>query len=68
MAAICGGSEAASTTPGLDDSEIPPIDLDEEQQESFWNTTWEAFKKYCASIGVVFGVTAIVGIAILKGK
>ena len=68
VAAICGGSEAASTTPGLDDSEIPPIDLDEEQQESFWNTTWEAFKKYCASIGVVFGVTAIVGIAILKGK
>ena len=67
LAAIWDGSEAAPTTPGLDDSEIPPIDLDEEHQESFWNTTWGAFNNYCASIGVVLGVIAIVGIAILKG-
>ena len=50
LAAICGGSEVAPATPDLDDSEIPPIDLDEEQQESFWNTTWEVFKEYCSFI------------------
>ena len=49
-AAIRGGSEVASTTPGLDNSKILPIGLDEEQQESPWNTTWEAFKNYCSSL------------------
>ena len=64
---VSGGSELARITPGLDSSKIPPIDLDEEQQESFWNTTWEAFKEYCSSIGVVLGVISTVGIAILRG-
>ena len=67
VAATCGGSQIAHTTPGLEDSEISPIDLDEEQQESFWNTTWEAFKNYCSSIGVVLSVTGTVGIKILRG-
>ena len=64
MAAISGESEAAPTTPGLDDS---VIELNEEQQESFWNTTWEAFKEHYSRIGVVFGVICTAGIAILRG-
>ena len=66
-AAIFGGSEVVPTTPGFEDSEISPIDLDKEQQESFWNTTWEVFKEHSLSIGVVFGVISSVGIAILRG-
>ena len=67
VAAICGGSEVVPTTPGFEDSEISLIDLDEEQQESFWNTTWEVFKEHCLSIGAVLGVISSVGIAILRG-
>ena len=68
VAAICRGSEVVPTTPGLEDSEMSPIYLDEAQQESFWNTTWEVFKEHCLSIGVVLaGVACTVGIAILKG-
>ena len=68
VAAICSGSEVVPTTPGVDDSEMSPIYLDEAQQESFWNTTWEVFKEHCLSIGVVLaGVACTVGIAILKG-
>ena len=66
VAAICGGSEGASTTPGLDDSEISPIDLDKDQQESFWNTTWEAFKEHCSSIGIVLGAICTMGAGILR--
>ena len=66
VAAICGGSEGASTTPGLDDSEISPIDLDKEQQESFWNTTWEAFKEHCLRTGIVLGAICTMGAGILR--
>ena len=66
VAAISGGSEVAPATPGVDDSEIAPIDLDKEEQESFWYTTWEAFKEYCLSFGVVLNVINTLGIAVLK--
>ena len=67
VAAICVGSEVAPTTLSLDESEIPPIDLDEEEQESLWNTTWEAFKEHCSSISVVLSVICTLSIGILRG-
>ena len=67
LAAVCHGSEVAPTSPGADDSVMPAIDLDEEQQESFWNKTWEAFKEYRLSAGVVLSVIGAVGMAIIKG-
>ena len=66
LAATHGGSEVAPATPGVDDSEMSPIDLDEEQRESFWNTTWEEFREYCLGIGVVLSVISTVGIVVLK--
>ena len=66
VAANCGGSEVAPTPPGADDSVMPVIDLDEEQQESFWNTTWEAFKEYCSGVGVVLSNFASAGIEFFK--
>lgn len=68
VAAICGGSEVAPISPFADDYVMPAIDLDEEQQESFWSKTWEAFKEYSLSVGVVLGVLSTVGIAILKAS
>jgi len=68
VAAIFGGSEVAPISPFADDYVMPAIDLDEEQQESFWSKTWEAFKEYSLSAGVVLAVLSTVGIAILKAS
>ena len=52
-----------------DASQIPAIELSKEEQDSFWKTTWEMFKKHSSKASVflgAIGTAASVGIAILK--
>lgn len=53
---------------GADDSEMPKIDLDEEEQDSFWESTWKMFKEYCSQNPMTVVVSAVLsfGHTILK--
>ena len=66
LATACSGSEVAPTSPGAVGSEIPMIDLNEEQQETFWKTTWRAFMEYCSRVHVVLGNIGSASIEFIK--
>ena len=67
LAVVCGVSKVVPTFPGADESEKPKIDFDEEEQDSFWESTWEMFKEYCLqNPTAVLGAVLSFGAAILK--
>ena len=68
LAVVCGVSKVVPTSPSADDSEIPKIDLDEEEQDSFWESTWKMFKEYCLQNPMTVVVSAVLsfGHTILK--
>ena len=60
-------TRTAGSSPRGEASEIPAIELGEEEQDSFWKKTWKMFKEYCRlKTYALLGVIATVDFRILK--